>query len=56
MAGRGGIACSRCKEVKRKDKMVQQMVKNYKIWLCKHCRAIMVYKLRQMEKIALLAD
>ena len=56
MAGRGEIACSRCQEVKRKDKMVQLVPHDDKVWLCKHCRAVMVYKLRQLEKLALLSD
>jgi len=56
MAGRGEIACSRCQEVKRKDKMVQLVPHDDKVWLCKHCRAVMVYKLRQLEQMALLSD
>jgi len=56
MSGRGEIACSRCKEVKRKDKMVQLVPYDNKVWLCKHCRAVMVYELRQLEQVALLAD
>jgi len=52
MSGRGEIACSRCHELKRRDKLVH--VKD--IWLCKHCRAVMVMQLRELEKVALLSD
>ena len=52
MAGRGEIACIRCQEVKRRDKLVQ--VEGG--WLCKHCRAVLIYKLRKLEEMALLAD
>jgi len=56
MSGRGEIACSRCQEVKRKDKMVQLVAHDDKVWLCKHCRAVMVMQLRELEKVALLSD
>jgi len=52
MAGRGEIACIRCQELKRRDKLV--FVNN--AWLCKHCRAVLIYKLRKLEEMALLAD
>jgi len=53
MSGRGEIACYRCKELKRKDKLVIWADYGY---LCKHCRAVIVYKLRELEKVALLSD
>jgi len=56
MSGRGEMPCSRCKEVKRRDKLVQVNTIVNKVWLCKHCRAAMVYQLRQLEKVALLSD
>jgi len=59
MAGRGELPCSRCKELKRKDKLVhfvELSTINDKVWLCKHCRAVMVMRLRHLEEIALLAD
>jgi len=60
MSGRGEMPCSRCKEVKRKDKMVRPIkyLENQfnTGWLCKHCKAVMIYKLRQLEKVALLSD
>jgi len=52
MSGRGELPCNRCQELKRKDKLVQ--VKD--AWLCKHCRAVLIYKLRELEKVALLSD
>jgi len=52
MAGRGELPCNRCQEVKRRDKLVR--VRD--TWLCKHCRAVLIYKLRQLEEIALLSD
>jgi len=52
MAGRGEIACIRCQELKRRDKLVQFEG----AWLCKHCRAVLIYKLKKLEEIALLAD
>ena len=56
MSGRGELPCSRCKEVKRRDKLVQVTTIVNKVLLCKHCRAAMVYQLRQLEKIALLSE
>jgi len=59
MAGRGEIACMRCKELKRKDKLVvaQTLPGNvHPMVVCKHCRAILVMRLRELEKMALLAD
>jgi len=52
MSGRGEIACIRCQELKRRDKLVQFEG----AWLCKHCRAVLIYKLRELEKVALLSD
>jgi len=57
MSGRGECPCARCKEVKRKDKMVQYLENQFdNVWLCKHCKAVMIYKLRELEKVALLSD
>jgi len=59
MAGRGEIACMRCKELKRKDKLVVAQTlpnKIHPVIVCKHCRAILVMQLRELEKVALLAD
>ena len=59
MAGRGLIPCMRCKELKRKDKMVvAQTLPNeiHPMVVCKHCRSVLVYQLRQLEKVALLSD
>jgi len=52
MSGRGEIACIRCQELKRRDKLV--FVND--AWLCKHCRAVLIYKLRKLEEMALLSD
>jgi len=52
MAGRGMIACHRCSEFIRKDKMIFVGQTAF----CKHCRAVLVYKLRQLEEMAYLAD
>jgi len=64
MAGRGEIACHRCGEFKRKDKLIfvsgdieyHGIERKNATPLCKHCRAVLVYKLRQLEEMALLAD
>jgi hypothetical protein len=56
MSGRGEIECSRCKELKRKDKMVLVQFGKSTFeasWLCKHCKAFMITKLRQLEQVAL---
>jgi len=67
MSGRGMIACYRCGEFKRKDKMifVSGDIESKGILVdlarsgtpfCKHCRAVLVYKLRQLEEMALLSE
>jgi hypothetical protein len=59
MSGRGEIACMRCKELKRKDKLVVAQTlpgKIHPMVVCKHCRSVLVYQLRQLEKVALLSD
>ena len=59
MSGRGQLPCSRCKELKRRDKLVRvQFGKSMyePSLLCKHCRAVMISKLRELEKVALLSD
>ena len=55
MSGRGQLPCSRCKELKRRDKLVRvQFGKSMyePSLLCKHCRAVMISKLRQLEQMA----
>jgi hypothetical protein len=57
MSGRGEMPCARCKEFKRKDKLVNcGTFLNDNVWLCKHCKAVMIVHLKQLEQIALLAD
>ena len=52
MAGRGEIACHRCSELKRKDKMIFVGQTAF----CKHCRAVLVSKLRLLEEMAYLSE
>ena len=58
MSGRGELQCGRCKEFKRRDKMVafNKNIATVPQFFCKHCRAVMVMQLRQLEKVALLSD
>jgi len=57
MSGRGEIPCQKCGELKRKDKLVHcGIFLNNKVWLCKHCRAVMIVHLKQLEQMALLSD
>jgi len=62
MSGRGVIACGRCKDLIRKDKMVKVIIHStpyrgvHNEYFCKHCRSVMLMQLRELEKIALLSD
>ena len=56
MSGRGELPCNRCQELKRRDKLVQVKDTFGNFFYCKHCRSVLVYKLKQLEEIALLAD
>jgi len=56
MSGRGELPCNRCKELKRRDKLVQVKHAFGNFFYCKHCRAVMVSQLRQLEEIASLSD
>jgi len=57
MSGRGEHPCARCNESKRRDKLVIVESEPGKLrYFCKHCRSVLVYKLRQLEEIALLSD
>jgi len=52
MSGRGMILCDRCEQLTRRYKLTQVEDK----WFCGHCKAVMIYKLRELEKVALLSD
>jgi len=59
MSRRALVNCQRCKDPIRKDKMVvvQTLPNNiHPMIVCKHCRSILVMQLRELEKVALLAD
>jgi RNase P subunit RPR2 len=57
MSGRGELPCTRCKEVKRRDKLVEvKLPGKLPGYFCKHCRSVLVSKLRLLEEMAYLSE